>query len=346
MRSVTSCLPDDAAGVFAPGWDVSTDKNDARCGHRTSPRAHGLGSPFPEDSKLCAALSTFWPAVAPDITRSLSTSTGNTSLRHTVAPLTDEEIGQAGVLPWDGIAGPQLRHDRRPVTSPSARAFCTPTTQAALDRRFTSRLVARVTSGEYQRRILAMAFTYVVAGGNSNLLFVLVQATAAVRRRAPEGPDRRVDDPARCRLPNRSVSPRTRRANVSPTNFRKRLPPVSDRRLFMVDPKNRIVLQRRFKQPLWSRLGAQPVTLVVVGGGPGRRRRGDHRQAGRHGRDTARGVARSAIPAGRDASSGRRAAARATRGSRIDPDAAYLRPHWHLGAMGRRPRVRAVRPRR
>ena len=25
--------------------------------------AYGLGSPFPEDSKLCAALSSFWPAV-------------------------------------------------------------------------------------------------------------------------------------------------------------------------------------------------------------------------------------------------------------------------------------------
>jgi hypothetical protein len=28
--------------------------------------AYGLGSPFPEDAKLCAALNSFWPAVAPD----------------------------------------------------------------------------------------------------------------------------------------------------------------------------------------------------------------------------------------------------------------------------------------
>jgi hypothetical protein len=45
--------------------------------------------------------------------------------------------------------------------------------QAALDRRFTSRLTARVTSGEYQRRVLAMAFTYAVAGGSPNRVFVL-----------------------------------------------------------------------------------------------------------------------------------------------------------------------------
>ncbi len=60
-----TCLPDDAAGVFAPGWAVSTDAlNNTR--HLA---AYGLGSPFPEDAKLCAALSTFWPAVAPDTAR-------------------------------------------------------------------------------------------------------------------------------------------------------------------------------------------------------------------------------------------------------------------------------------
>jgi hypothetical protein len=82
-----SHLPDDAAGVFAPGWDVSRDRLPDGTPHLAS---YGLGSPFPEDAKLCAALSTFWPAAAPDATRAMEPAL--TPI--TVAPLTDEEIGQ------------------------------------------------------------------------------------------------------------------------------------------------------------------------------------------------------------------------------------------------------------
>ena len=60
-------LPDAASGLFAPGWDVSRDN-----GHLAP---YGLGSPFPEDSKLCAPLSSFWPAVAPDASRTFSIDT-------------------------------------------------------------------------------------------------------------------------------------------------------------------------------------------------------------------------------------------------------------------------------
>ena len=52
--------------MFAPGWDISVD---GRAGGPEHLAAYGLGSPFPEDSKLCAALSAFWPAVAPDAAR-------------------------------------------------------------------------------------------------------------------------------------------------------------------------------------------------------------------------------------------------------------------------------------
>jgi hypothetical protein len=58
-------MPDHAAGVMAPGWDTSRDELDGH-GHFA---AYGLGSPFPEDQKLCAALSAFWPAATPDTTR-------------------------------------------------------------------------------------------------------------------------------------------------------------------------------------------------------------------------------------------------------------------------------------
>ena len=55
-------LPDGAAGLFDPGWDGSM-------GVRRGPdgmlmrflASHGLGSPFLEDAKICAALGSYWP---------------------------------------------------------------------------------------------------------------------------------------------------------------------------------------------------------------------------------------------------------------------------------------------
>lgn len=96
-----SSLPDAAAGIFAPGWDVSTDITfDAASGQQVLHlAAYGLGSPFPEDAKLCAALSAFWPGVAPDTARSAG--------RRVVAPLTDREVGHDGAPAWDGVLGPR-----------------------------------------------------------------------------------------------------------------------------------------------------------------------------------------------------------------------------------------------
>src|SRR6185437_1168933 len=91
-------------GVFAPGWDISTDRTRASGTQVQHLAAYGLGSPFPEDSKLCAALSTFWPAVAPDATRTFQPN----NKWPTVSPLTDEEIGITGNLPWDGETGPHF----------------------------------------------------------------------------------------------------------------------------------------------------------------------------------------------------------------------------------------------
>ena len=48
-----SYLPDATSGIFAPGWDISLDYT--RGVHHLA--SYGLGSPFPEDSKLCAALT-------------------------------------------------------------------------------------------------------------------------------------------------------------------------------------------------------------------------------------------------------------------------------------------------
>ncbi len=78
-----SWLPDAAANVFFPGWDIA-QHSDAT--GKPIYAAYGLGSPFPEDSKLCAALNSFWPAVAPDTARTF----GNGS---TGFPLMDSELG-------------------------------------------------------------------------------------------------------------------------------------------------------------------------------------------------------------------------------------------------------------
>ena len=105
-----SFLPDSASNVFAPGWDTSRSR-DALGVFLTT---YGLGSPFPEDAKLCAALASFWPAVAPDNGRTF----GNQGVFHNQLPLLDEELGfhpnHERVLSgevksyrgWDGEFGP------------------------------------------------------------------------------------------------------------------------------------------------------------------------------------------------------------------------------------------------
>lgn len=145
-------LPDGAAGVFAPGWDTSFDTS----GGVPHLAAYGLGSPFPEDSKLCAALSTFWPAVAPDAGRSFS------QVFPTVSPLTDEEIGSTGDLPWDGVRGP------RPVAGADVVEYASfdhvDYVVNALAGRFTLALTGRVGTVEYMGRIVAMARAYLAVG--------------------------------------------------------------------------------------------------------------------------------------------------------------------------------------
>jgi hypothetical protein len=155
-----SALPDDAAGVFAPGWDVGVDR--LRKKGPAHLAGYALGSPFPEDAKLCAALSTFWPAVAPDVFRTFVTPTGNTS--GTVAPLTDEEIGQSGDLPWDGIAGPRIVIENGKRFVELTDFLHADYVRQAVENRFSIRLTSRVTAAEYQSRILALGRVYAAVG--------------------------------------------------------------------------------------------------------------------------------------------------------------------------------------
>lgn len=109
----SSWLPDAASDFLAPGWDVSEHVIAGRSNYV----AYGLGSPFPEDSKLCAALNSFWPAVAPDSSRTYGPSP-NGGILFTSIPLLDSEVGYhsqhprvlagevAASLGWDGDQGP------------------------------------------------------------------------------------------------------------------------------------------------------------------------------------------------------------------------------------------------
>jgi hypothetical protein len=156
----TTSLPDDAAGVFAPGWDVGTDKK-AGAGGGEHLAGYALGSPFPEDAKLCAALSTFWPAVAPDVFRTFVRVIGFSN--GTIAPLTDDEIGQTGSLSWDGVSGPkEITVNGQPFIEFPAFLNADYVRQA-VENRFSIRPTASITVEEYQSRIIVACRVYSVA---------------------------------------------------------------------------------------------------------------------------------------------------------------------------------------
>jgi hypothetical protein len=112
-----SGLPDHSPGLFDPGWDASQGLmyNNPEEGLQAFLQNHGLGTPFVEDVKLCAALGSYWPAIAPDSSRSftpLKRAGGYDYPWPTIVPLTDAETGIEAIdgkfQPWDGVRGPQI----------------------------------------------------------------------------------------------------------------------------------------------------------------------------------------------------------------------------------------------
>jgi len=95
--------------VFAPGWDVTYAGGWGGIYLAT----FGLGSPFAEDIKLCAASNSFWPALSPDASRTFHRADAPTAL-----PMLDDELGYHPSHPlaaagaarpgWDGEYGPYL----------------------------------------------------------------------------------------------------------------------------------------------------------------------------------------------------------------------------------------------
>lgn len=166
-KRATSWLPDSASDVFMPGWDVSL--------HNRSYVSYGLGSPFPEDAKLCAALNSFWPAVAPDSSRTYGFPPGS-GLLPTSIPLLDAELGYhpnhqrvaAGEVHskngWDGDFGPFVTRDAGgnlfvnasdPMRADQTRAALDGTVGfAGLERVDAAELIRRMQDLEFCRRLL------------------------------------------------------------------------------------------------------------------------------------------------------------------------------------------------
>jgi hypothetical protein len=258
-----STLPDDGAGVFAPGWDASVDVKGAFQTGVMHLAAYGLGSPFPEDAKLCAALSTFWPAVAPDVYRTMPIHSG--SYRGTVAPLTDEEIGQIGNQPWDGVAGPQLVQQGGQTLVEFASFLNVDYVTTAAENRFNNRLLSRVSAEEYQRRVLCAARVHWVLSGGIDVTPTREKWLLLSFRRVSDGDaelqaaqsqgghvmEGRVYRVEACFLGDGST------VVASPRGPRFQRLPLVQHNFFFVSPTDPVALRRRAADPTWGHAAAE-----------------------------------------------------------------------------------------
>jgi hypothetical protein len=260
-----SHLPDDAAGVFFPGWDVGRDRMDVDGKRVEHLAAYGLGSPFPEDAKLCAALSTFWPAAAPDVTRTMDTAQ-DANLSGTVAPLTDAEIGRVGGLPWDGVPGPvEIVDGGQPFAEYNSFVH-TDYVRNALADKFSLRLIAKVDLAEYTNRVLAMAYGYLALGverSRPRKANPALKALAAERKGwvvlsftelLPGDPERAKAARDTGVILHGSVYRITvfqADGAITPANFRKRRLPIQGRLELISAPADRVVLLQSPNEVTW-----------------------------------------------------------------------------------------------
>jgi hypothetical protein len=142
-----------ASGLFFPGWDCSRDfGRDDRSPQGVLHLAHyGIGSPFAEDSMICAAHGSFWPAAAPDTTRFFPPSQ-----YPSVTPLLDSEAG------WDGVPLPQEKERQVEFRT----LVYTDYVELATNSRLAFGHFAQITLDEYVARTLAMARVFQVLGAN------------------------------------------------------------------------------------------------------------------------------------------------------------------------------------
>jgi len=78
----------------------------------------------------------------------------------TVCPLTDEEIGATGNLPWDGISGPRVIKSSGEATAEYSSLAHADYVQSALKGKFSLSLTSHIGVEEYQDRVVAMEVVY------------------------------------------------------------------------------------------------------------------------------------------------------------------------------------------
>lgn len=162
-------MPDGSPGLFDPGWDTSQGiyySGPAPTPLQKFMAGYGLGSPFVEDAKLCAALGSYWPATAPDSTRTFQPDKQISAKSYpypTIVPLSDQEIGAAPLpsgkfMPWDGVRGPQARTIEGQRYASYVDAWRTD--YIDLVGAMTAALTSQIDLTEYKARILAMEAVY------------------------------------------------------------------------------------------------------------------------------------------------------------------------------------------
>ena len=83
--------------------------------------------------------------------------------------MTDEEIGQVGDLPWDGIPGPKIVEVNGQQFAECASFLHVDYVESALSTLFSTRLTSRIDAPEYERRVLTMALAYRAMAGQSDI---------------------------------------------------------------------------------------------------------------------------------------------------------------------------------
>lgn len=159
-----STLPDGEAGLFAPGWGVGQVREQSPDGSWINRLAgYQMASPFPEDARICAALGSFWPGLAPDSARIYEPR----SSLPTIIPLTDAETGTGNVA-WDNQPPPQLIQNQGGMFVHYRAYEYSDYTQVALENRFSLQQTGAITQQEYQDRVLSMYRVYNVLGAGTD----------------------------------------------------------------------------------------------------------------------------------------------------------------------------------
>lgn len=236
-----SFLPDAAAGYLTPGWDIGVT---GLSGQRHFSSGE-LASPFTADVKLCAALSGYWPGTVPDATRTFDPE----SRYRTIVPITDEEIGMVGQLPWDGVRGPSVVQKDGKEYAQYLLRYYADYVGLVLSKKFTLALTGKVSLTEYCNRTRGMARAYVASelmvvlddegkrmGGDARnwvvLSFRKVPARDAEVTQAVEKTKYKLADP---NFVYRFEFRKKGKEASDPTDFRKWLVEISDRIIVLVD---------------------------------------------------------------------------------------------------------------